>query len=386
MSVAKYKDPVTGEWQPLPMGGGGGSGAPGVGIVSVEQTETSAADGGTNVVTVTLSDGKTATFQVKNGSKGSSGDAGKDGADGKDGTSVTVKSVNESTADGGINVITFSDGKTINIKNGSQGSAGKDGTNGKDGAAGKDGKTPVRGTDYWTPEDKAEVINSVLASIQGTFWGEVDANNNIILSGVLAGGTYTIKYEDAEGGMTSIGTLKIGSGGVSGGETDEPTTNYTNLFDPDAATLNARYSVSSGTMSSSGTGMVLTDFIPVTIAAGETKILRIRGASFTGTNSATFYFKTKSSMNPPTNKANCGMGVSTHAEGQWGNVYTDENGDAYIKLGYINSTKGNSATEAFDSAMTATTYIRLQIYISDSTITKSDIENIIITIDEPITD
>ena len=80
------------------------------------------------------------------------------------------------------------------------------------------------------------------------------------------------------------------------------------------------------------------------------------------------------------------MGVSTHAEGQWGNVYTDENGDAYIKLGYINSTKGNSATEAFDSAMTATTYIRLQIYISDSTITQSDIENIIITIDEPITD
>ena len=42
-----------------------------VGISSVKQTTTSTADGGTNVVTVTLTDGTTSTFQVKNGSKGS---------------------------------------------------------------------------------------------------------------------------------------------------------------------------------------------------------------------------------------------------------------------------------------------------------------------------
>lgn len=147
-----------------------------------------------------------------------------DGADGKDGISVTVKSVSESTADGDSNVVTFSDGKTLTIKNGSKGSQGiqgiqgekgeqgiqgekgKDGANGKDGvsathswngttltitsasgtssanlkgekgdkgdkgdtgapgAAGADGKTPVKGTDYFTAADKTELVNLVLAN------------------------------------------------------------------------------------------------------------------------------------------------------------------------------------------------------------------------------
>ena len=50
--------------------------------------------------------------------------------DGEDGTSVTVKSASESTADGGSNVVTFSDGKTVTIKNGSKGSTGAAGSNG----------------------------------------------------------------------------------------------------------------------------------------------------------------------------------------------------------------------------------------------------------------
>lgn len=55
------------------------SGKDGVGIQSVVQTTTSTEDGGTNVVTVTTSDGTSYTFQVKNGSKGSTGKAGADG-------------------------------------------------------------------------------------------------------------------------------------------------------------------------------------------------------------------------------------------------------------------------------------------------------------------
>ena len=55
------------------------------------------------------------------------GEPGAAGSNGKDGTSVTVKSVSESTADGGSNVVTFSDGKTLTVKNGKTGSgaAGK---------------------------------------------------------------------------------------------------------------------------------------------------------------------------------------------------------------------------------------------------------------------
>lgn len=47
-------------------------------------------------------------------------------------------------------------------------SRGVAGANGKDGAQGEkgaDGKTPVRGTDYWTEADKQEIVNDVLAAL-----------------------------------------------------------------------------------------------------------------------------------------------------------------------------------------------------------------------------
>lgn len=73
--------------------------------------------------------------------KGEKGDPGKDGtmtfADlteeqkaslkgdkGKDGVSVKVTNVTESTEDGGVNSVTFSDGSVMNIRNGSKGSDG----------------------------------------------------------------------------------------------------------------------------------------------------------------------------------------------------------------------------------------------------------------------
>lgn len=107
-----------------------------------EQTSTSVADGGSNVYT--FSDGSTIT--VRNGSKGSQGNPGKDGTNGTNGTSVTVASVSESDADGGNNIITFSDGTIITIKNGSKGSVGATGsagTKGDKGDKGDDGVTPT---------------------------------------------------------------------------------------------------------------------------------------------------------------------------------------------------------------------------------------------------
>lgn len=148
-------------------------------------------------------DGKDGYTPVKNvdyfdgepGTPGRDGDPGKDGQPGKDGSSVTVSAVSESTVDGGTNVVTFSDGKTLNIKNGKAGTPGKDGTNGKDGkdgytpqkgvdyfdgedgkpgepgAPGKDGAkgdpgyTPQRGTDYWTAADQTQIVSDVLAAL-----------------------------------------------------------------------------------------------------------------------------------------------------------------------------------------------------------------------------
>lgn len=62
-----------GKDNPAPVNIKGNSGTDGVGIQSVVQTTTSTADGGDNIITVTLTNGNTATFTVKNGSKGSGG-------------------------------------------------------------------------------------------------------------------------------------------------------------------------------------------------------------------------------------------------------------------------------------------------------------------------
>lgn len=106
----------------------GVQGPAGVGVSSVEQTTTSTADGGLNVFTVTLTDGSALTFTVRNGSKGSQGEQGE------------------------------------------QGEQGPKGDTGATGATGAAGYTPVRGTDYWTAADIAEIKGYVDEAILGGAW------------------------------------------------------------------------------------------------------------------------------------------------------------------------------------------------------------------------
>ena len=48
---------------------------------------------------------------------------------------------------------------------GPPGKDGEPGPAGKDGNPGPAGYTPVKGTDYWTAADKAEIVNDVLAAL-----------------------------------------------------------------------------------------------------------------------------------------------------------------------------------------------------------------------------
>lgn len=64
---------------------------------------------------------------------------------GKDGTSVSVESVMESTEDGGENVVTFSDGKSVVVRNGRQGSRGEKGESGEKGEKGEQGIQGIQG-------------------------------------------------------------------------------------------------------------------------------------------------------------------------------------------------------------------------------------------------
>lgn len=101
----------------------GETGADGIGIQSVEQTTASTKDGGTNVITVTKTDGTSFTFTVKNGTKGSTGATG---------------------------------------------------------AAGKDGYTPERGTDYWTEAD----IATIQSYIDNKINTELSGINTLLGSGI----------------------------------------------------------------------------------------------------------------------------------------------------------------------------------------------------------
>ena len=62
-----------------------------------------------------------------------------------EGTSVTVSNVSESTEDGGNNVVTFSDGKTLTVKNGKTGAKGDTGPQGPQGPAGEVGPMGPQG-------------------------------------------------------------------------------------------------------------------------------------------------------------------------------------------------------------------------------------------------
>lgn len=118
----------------------------------------SAIDGG-HRISVTDAGG-TKSFNVMDGSDGQDGSPGAAGEDGKDGTSVTVTSVSESNEDGGTNVVTFSDGKKLNIKNGSKGSDGAPGADGSPGAAGKDGTSvTVSSVTESTEDGGTNVVN-----------------------------------------------------------------------------------------------------------------------------------------------------------------------------------------------------------------------------------
>ncbi len=84
-----------------------------------------------------------------------------------------------------------------------------DGVDGKDG---KDGYTPIKGTDYFTEADKAEMVALVIENLGGNpVFGYVDENNNILVQGDLADGSYSVKYEMEDGSTVDIGNLVLDS-------------------------------------------------------------------------------------------------------------------------------------------------------------------------------
>lgn len=118
------------------------------------------------------------------GEQGAPGSPGRDGSDGEDGFSPSVSI--EDIPEGHRVTITDRSGSLVfDVLNGANGKDGKDGTdgqpgkdgtdgvNGKDGQPGQDGAdgyTPQKGVDYFTQEEVAQIVQTVLASVPVIGW------------------------------------------------------------------------------------------------------------------------------------------------------------------------------------------------------------------------
>ena len=90
--------------------------------------------------------------------KGDKGDKGDPGIPGKDGHSPVVTA----TKSGKTTTISVDGAVIATVEDGADGTPGVAGAPGKNGT---DGHTPVKGTDYWTASDKAEIVAEVTAAL-----------------------------------------------------------------------------------------------------------------------------------------------------------------------------------------------------------------------------
>lgn len=125
---------------------------------------------------------------------------------GATGTSVTVSSVTESTEDGGENVVTFSDGKTMAVRNGSSGTGG---------GIGNDEKTLLLALFEKTAytDDVGELVSQLK-----TLWG-LGYTNLVPLSVDESGNVYN-------NGLGYKNGYRIRSGGVEAEQTNATITGF----------------------------------------------------------------------------------------------------------------------------------------------------------------
>ena len=156
------------------------------------------------------------------------------------------------------------------------------------GASGAAGYTPQKGVDYWTAADQESMLQQVITALGTPVFGQVDANNNIILTGALAYGTYTLKYEDAQGALTTIGTLTTQAGPAYTNRLPLATDASGNIYGDDHNSdgtkdgykLGVRISSTDGTTEKTADGFYLTGYIPIPLNG----VVRFDGINIGGTS------------------------------------------------------------------------------------------------------
>ena len=133
------------------------------------------------------------------GEKGDTGEPGQNGTDGLNGTDG--KSAYQIWLDEG-NIGTEQD--FLDSLKGADGRNGIDGKNGKDGingTNGQDGYTPIKGTDYWTNADKAEIVQSSVTQVEADIQSTITSIEN---TADTANSTANIAKSIAEGANQAL--------------------------------------------------------------------------------------------------------------------------------------------------------------------------------------
>ena len=86
------------------------------------------------------------------------------------------------------------------------------------GQTGKDGYTPQKNVDYWTDADQESIMQDVIRALGTPVFGRMTGEANIVLSGDLVDGTYTLWFEGKDGKLKELCTM----------EHDADAPNYTN--------------------------------------------------------------------------------------------------------------------------------------------------------------
>ena len=88
---------------------------------------------------------------------------------------------------------------------GQNGENGTDGHDGVDGQAGQDGHTPVKGTDYWTTQDKQEIVTDVETDLQPTITAIQNTANTA--KSIAEGANQSLSFSNYQAMITAFNSL-----------------------------------------------------------------------------------------------------------------------------------------------------------------------------------
>lgn len=272
---------------------------------------------------------------------------GKDYKDGADGVSPTVA----------VSAITGGHRITITDKNGTK---TVDVMDGEDGDPGDPGKTPVRGEDYWTDADKAEIEAYIATELAKR--GQIKPEF-----------AQSMEWLEANGDTSKLYVLPDN---LIYANVEATTTGpaYTNILDTATVTLNKRWSHSSKALSDSA-GHVAISYFPVKCGDVIRVNLPLTTENFSKDYNRYHYFDANKNY------------VAGHLDGAIDVITAmaaeSESVTSWV-VGYECTTNNNDSTSVKISGADDIAYMNLILNRSSTTITEADIAGLVVTVNQPI--